>query len=46
MDYLEKLAIECGAEYDKLIQAFMYWENDEEFRIDYVFQDSSNQYLR
>lgn len=46
MDYLEELANKGGADCDKLIQAFLYWENDEEFRIDYVFRDSSNQYLR
>lgn len=46
MDCLEELARNNGAEYDKLIQVFLYWVNDEEYRIDYVFQDSSNQYLK
>ncbi len=45
MDFLEELARKNGAEFDKLIQVFLYWENDEEYRIDYVFQDASNQYL-
>lgn len=45
MDFLEELAHKNGAEFDKLIQVFLYWENNEEYRIDYVFQDASNQYL-
>lgn len=45
MDFLEELARKNGAEFDKLIQVFLYWENNEEYRIDYVFQDASNQYL-
>lgn len=35
-----------GPDFDKLIQVFTYWENNEEYRIDYVFQDASNQYLK
>lgn len=46
MDYLDELAQKGEAEFDKLIQVFLYWENNEEYRIDYVFQDSSNQYLK
>jgi len=46
MDYLEELAHNNKVEYDKLIQVFLYWKNAEEYRIDYVFQDSSNQYLK
>ena len=45
MDFLEELAYKNGAEFDKLIQVFLYWENDEEYRIDFIFQDASNQYL-
>ena len=46
MDYLAELACRSKVEYDKLLQVFVYWKNDKEFRIDYVFQDSSNQYLQ
>lgn len=46
MEFLEELARKKGVEFDKLIQAFLYWENDEEYRIDYVFRDASNQYLK
>lgn len=46
MEVLNVLAQNKGADFDKLIQVYIYWENDEEYRIDYVFQDASNQYLK
>lgn len=46
MEVLDAMALSKGADFDKLIQVFTYWENDEEYRIDYVFQDASNQYLK
>lgn len=46
MDFLEQWARENGVEFDKLIQVFVYWVSDKEFRIDYAFKDSSNQYLK
>lgn len=44
MDYLDDLARKKG-EYDILLQVYCYWENDEEFRIDYSLMDHSSRYL-
>ena len=46
MEVLETMALSKGADFDKLIQVFIYWKTDEEYRIDYIFQDASNQYIK
>ena len=44
MGYLAEIAQKKGA-FDILLQVFCYWENDVEFRIDYIFQDNAGRYL-
>lgn len=44
MDLLAEIAKEKGS-FDILLQVFCYWENGEEFRIDYVFQDNAGRYI-
>lgn len=44
MTDLEKMA--KNVVYDKLLQVVVWWENDVDYRIDYVFQDTSKQYLK
>lgn len=44
MDYLAEIAQKKGV-FDILLQVFCYWENNVEFRIDYIFQDNAGRYL-
>lgn len=44
MDFLAEIARKKGT-FDILLQVFCYWENNEEFRLDYIFQDMASRYL-
>ncbi|MBM6924223.1 hypothetical protein H9X81_11050 [Hydrogenoanaerobacterium saccharovorans] len=45
MEFLEEV-VRKKCNFDILLQVYCYWENEEDFRIDYCFRDYADRYLK